>query len=268
MGRTEGQASEPEALIAPGEIRELVARLTAQSVESIPAGEARSLEGVAFETGIPVARLRETLEAIRREERLKVPPAAWVAFALLGGLGIWAVRHTPVDPFLAPAAPPVVKPVPVEPDLSGTVPLTQVTYGPDGGDLRVDPGFEPTKPLPEGISVYASIGKLLWGSGDFHVRAIDGPLSPKDATRVREVVEELLRYVRRDAPRRRLPLDERGIEVQANSYGGFGTARSSWSPSEAGGGFAASDRRAALTLVDSLQARLRWQSGARRQDGP
>ncbi len=266
-------APEPEAMVAPGEIRELVARLTEQSVDAVPVGVARTLEGVSLETGIPVARLRETLVQMRREGRFTIPPAAWAGFVALAAFGVWAVRHTPGLETVTPAAPvsvPVVKPPVVEPDLSGTVSLTQVTYGPDGGDLQVDPAFEPTKPLPEGVSISATVGKLLWGSGDHRAKALDHPLSPEDADAVRAAVEELLRYVRRDAARRHLPVDPYGVDLGGNSYGGSANARAALPPPGASNDAAAeaAGRHAARDLVERLQSNLRWRETIRRQEGP
>lgn len=270
MRKAERLSPEPEALVAPGEIRELVARLTEQSVDAIPAGEARTLEGVSLETGIPVARLRETLGQMRREGRFAIPPAAWAAFVALAAFGVWAVRHTPgLEP--APVSPPVVAPAPapaVEPDYSGTVALTNVTYGPDGGNLKVDPDFEPSHPLPPGVSISATVGDVLWGSGDHRADALTKPLSDGDADVVRKDIEELLEYARQAAARRRLAAGP--VNLSVNTYGGVGGSGAKMPPpgKENDARAAAEARKTARAAVEALQEQLRQRAQWQRDEGP
>ena len=266
------QDPDPRAVVAPGEIREIVARLARQSVESVPVHEARTLEALALETGIPLASLRETLAEMRRKGRFRVPPAAWLGFAFLGLFAYWVVGHPP--PGAMPPAPAVAPPPkPPEPDLGDTVDLTRVTYGPDAGGYHVDTGFVPATMLPEGISVSATVGMVLWGSGDHRARALDGALKPDEAEAVRKNAAELLRYVRGDASRRRLWAAQESdhlIMLQSYTYSGGGGAsvRLPLPGASKDAEAEAAIRIAVDRFVESIQQSLRQQEKWRREQGP
>jgi hypothetical protein len=261
------------AVIAPDEIQELIARLTERSVEGVPYHEARTLEGLAVETGIPVGRLQDELTRMRRP-RIHVPPLAVAATLLMGGYAYWLLK-----PKGAPPAPAVAAPAPaaVTPDLSGLVPLSSVTYGPDSGPEMADPGFEPSKPMPEGLSVWATSGGVLWGAGDHRAAVIDKKLPPDVEAAVKDDIIELLKYARADAARRHLPLvkgrDRRdGFPVNLTDacyYGVGGTSASIPPPGKEND--QAAERainRAARELLDRLKERIRQQSEWNRDSGP
>jgi hypothetical protein len=284
---TETAGLEADAPIAPQEIRELIARLTEQSVEAVPAHEARTLEGLALETGISVNQLRDGLADLRKPKRFIVPPAAIAAFVALVGVGYWAIVHTPPVDARAPAAesvtaPPVQVPVPVTPDTSGTVPLTNVTFGPDSGNYSVDTGFEPSTPLPEGVSINAQASTIMWGSGDHRAAAFDKPLSPDQEAAVRKAMEELLQYVRADAPRRHVGTPKPGTVTPGAPGGTFAVQIGGMTYHGAYGGSvdlpppgkeydAAAARaisKAAKLFVEAMQEQLRQSGRWRRENGP
>lgn len=269
------QDPDPQAVVAPGEIRELVARLTQQSVEAVPAHEARTLEALALETGIPLANLRVTLAEMRRKGHFTVPLGGWLGFAFLGLFAYWVINHPP--PGAAPAMPTVVAPAPVpkapEVDYSDTTALTNVTYGPDGGAYKVDTGFVPITALPDGISVTAVVGQMLWGSGDHRAKAVDGALKPDEETAVRKNAAELLRYVRSDAARRHLATDgTSGSPAMLEAYTYSGTSGASVRlplPGATRDAEAeAAIRRAVDQFVGAIQQSLRQQAKWRREQGP
>ena len=266
------QVPDPQAVVAPGEIREIIARLTQQSVEAVPVHEARTLEALALETGIPLSNLRETLAEMRRRGQFRVPLGAWLGFAFLGLFAYWVTRHPlpGAPPATSVAAPP---PKPPKVDLSGTTTLANVTYGPDAGMYHVDTGFVPATALPDGISVAATSGDLLWGSGDHRAKALDGALKPDEVEIVRQNATELLRYVREDASRRGLSTaGTNGCSVMLTSYayngGGSANVRlplpGASKDAEAEGAI----RVAVNRFVESIQQSLRLQEKWRREQGP
>lgn len=281
---TENPGLEAGATIAPREIRELIARLTEQSVEAVPAHEARTLEGLAIETGISVTRLRDGLAEMRKPKRVVVPPAAIAAFIALIGVGYWAIKHTPPMNGAAQAQPPsVIAPVtpvvetPVA-DLTNTVPLSMVTFGPDAGDIMVDRGFEPTHLPPDGLSVNVQSGKMMWGSGDHRATAIDRPLTPDQEKAAREAIEELLRYVREDAPRRHLgtPVTTPGapgsfmVQLGGQSYhGSYGQSVTLPPPGKENDPAAEKAiHSAAKHLIQNIQNQLQQTMRWERESGP
>ena len=281
MGATRQESLETDALIAPGEVRELIARLTEQSVEAVPSYKARTLEGLALETGLPVARLRSILAEMRGRKAFTIPPAAWVGFVLLALLTDWIVLHPAPGQVPAPvAAAPEIVPAP---DLSGTLSLEDVTYGPDAGLYSVVPGFEPTNPLPEGLSIAATAGNVLWGSGDHRAATIEKPFTPAMAEAIRADVVELLKYVRDDADRRRVPKSpppfgtgiakptkDRTVTLKGYTYYGTSSEQVQLPPPGPDGDKAVERAidRAADRFVESLQEQLRRWMDMRRGNGP
>ena len=259
---------ETDAPIAPAEIRELIARLTEQSVDSVPAYESRTLEGLALEMGLPLARLRTAYEELHGRKAFSIPPAAWVGFAFLAFYAGWLVSH-PI-PGQAVVVEPLAANVPLPTvDTADTVPLTSVTYGPDGGNFAVDPGFEPSTPLPEGLSVSVSAGNLLWGAGDHHARAIVEPLTPYVEASVEADVVEMLQYVRREALRRKVVFPGGRATVQALTYSGSASVELPLPPpGEKDAAAANAIRRAAKTLVERIQAQIRSRAEMYRDQGP
>ena len=259
---------ETDAPIAPAEIRELIARLTEQSVDSVPAYEARTLEGLALEMGLPLARLRTVYEELHGRKAFSIPPAAWVGFALLAFYAGWLVSH-PIPGQAVLVEPPAAT-VPLSSvDTADTVPLTSVTYGPEGGNLVVDPGFEPSMPLPEGLSLSVTAGEILWGAGDHHARALVEPLTPEEARSVEADVAELLAYVRREAPRRKVALPGGRVTVQAMMYSGSASVDLPLPPpGERDAAAANAIRRAAKGLVEKIQTQIRSRAEMYRDQGP
>jgi hypothetical protein len=271
-------AAEANALIAPGEIQELVARITEQRVEGVPMHQSRTLEGLAVETGIPYLRLQAELAQMRARPRFSFPPAALAAGVLMAGYAYWIVNHKEPDPV---AAPTLVATAPAAPnaDLSGLSPLTAVTYGPDVGPEMVDTSFEPSHPVPDGLSFYATTGGVLWGAGDHRAKVIDKPLSAEGEEALLENVGELLRYVRRDAARRHLPLgspyasnakESYVVTLQSNSYYGSGGSSVHLPPPGADNDAAAERaiKRAAKGLVTQIQTSIRQWRQSKRDQGP
>ena len=210
--------SQSETLIAPHEVRELVARLSQATVESRTVDDSGTLEGLAVSTGIPVARLREELDAMRGRRKSVLPALGSVA-ACMAILGATYFAWPRPKPQVAPTQPPVLAPVDIK--KAGLVQLTDVTYGPDRGSVLVDPSFEPTKPLPEGVSVSAQTGEVLWGAGDHRARAIQQSLSDADTVALKAGLAELLEYARERASKRGLPTSK-GLMGVGTPYSGEG----------------------------------------------
>ena len=259
---------ETDAPIAPAEIRELIARLTEQSVESVPAYESRTLEGLALEMGLPLARLRMVYEELHGRRAFSIPPAAWVGFALLAFYAGWLVSHPIPGQAVLVEPPAATVPMPTV-DLRDTVPLSSVTYGPDGGNLSVDPNFEPSTPLPEGLSLSVTAGEILWGAGDHHARALVEPLTPEDERSVEADVVELLKYVRREAARRKVAFPGGRATVQAFTYFGSASVDLPLPPPGKGDAAAANAiRRAAKGLVERIQTQIRSRMQMYQDQGP
>lgn len=162
------------------------------------------------------------------------------------------------------------------------MPLTSVTYGPDSGSFSVDPNFQPSTPLPDGLSINATAQPIMWGSGDHRATALDKPLTPDQEDAVRKGMEEMLRYIREDAPRRHVgnpapksitPATPDGtfpVQLGGMTYhGGYGGMVSLPLPGK--GGDAAADRairKAAKDFVDQMQQQLRQTERWRRENGP
>lgn len=195
---------ESEGLIAPAEMRELLTRLTEHSIEGIRPSEARTVAGLALETGIPAERIREALGQMRTKPATRWPVFAAGAFAVLA-LATWLIVHR-TSP--EPNPPAVVPSVVAKPQIvtAGLVDLKDVSYGPDQGPFRVDPSFEPPVELPSGISISASVDKVLWGAGDRRGEALSGALTKVSEDHLRRDLVELLKFVRMRAAKRNLPL--------------------------------------------------------------
>lgn len=281
MGATRPESLEADALIAPAEIRELIARLTEQSVEAVPFYEARTLEGLALETGFSVARLRSMLAEVRGRKAFTIPPTARAAFVLLALLTAWIVLHP------APAmvmAPDLSAPVAVSsPDLSGTVSLANVTYGPAAGDYAVVPNFEPRNALPKGLSIVAVVRNVLWGSGDHRAAVIQRPFTSASAETIRANVVELLEYVRDDAGRRKIPTDQYSsgevvgtpteqstVTLYSYTYYYPDIMEVQLPPPDPGHDKAAAQaiERAAKLFAERIQARLKRELDLRGENGP
>jgi len=275
MQQTQSQI-DADLPVAPQEIRELLTRLTEASVESIPATEARTLGGLALETGIPIDRLRSALGEIRGERSpLKWPiPVALIAAVL--AIGGWLLRPTPpvqappqIGPFATPAG---------TGNLSGLVPLDQVTFGPDSGSFQVDTSFSPTAPLQPGVSISATVGNVMWGSGDHRAAALQGPLTAEEEERLRKSLTELLGHVRERATRRELPTTPlpgqvlgKGYVVQFTIQTYFGTTGGSVTLPASGTDDEIANnsiRDAVDKAAKTLQEQLRWTASNRRERGP
>jgi len=277
-------SNEKEALVAPQEIRDLLARLTEYRVESIPIDEPRTLAGLSAHTGIPVSRLEAALLQVRGE-RTRPDRRPLIGLALAGALvfavGVTQSRSQPT-PQVASGPALVTAPEPTASDLSNLVPLTSVTYGPDSGTYQVDPTFEPSSPPPPGIGFYASIDNILWGAGDRLKVARREPLTDSEAATLRSNLSELLVKVREDATRRKLTLSVSGADP-ALSFDGKGFVTQlridSYNGSEGVSlrlppvGVQEKDadrviKRAVDKAVRNLQASLTWQNKVSGHSGP
>ena len=279
MRQPQPDAPETNVLIAPGEIQELLTRLTEQTVEAVPHNQSRTLEGLAAETGIPVLRLQAELARMRGRSRLSIPPAAVAASVLMAGYAFWLINHKAPEPAPATVATPAPAPAAPSPDLGGLSPLTSVTYGPDAGSEMVDTGYEPLHAVPEGLSFYALVGGVLWGAGDHRAAVIEKPLSAAEEQALRENLTELLKYVRTEATRRHLPLSppfgvgEKHaylVSLCSNCYYGSSGTSVQLPPASKADDTAAERaiKRAAKELVEQLQNSLRQRREWQRQDGP
>lgn len=271
------EAPQTDVLIAPTEIDELLTRLAEQSFEGTPHHQARTLEGLAAETGIPVIRLQAELARMRGRPRVSVPPFAIACVALIGGYGYWVLNQRQPEP-----APSVQQTEPArveEPDREGLVSLESVTYGPDFGVEKVDPGFQPLHPLPKGLSFAASTGGVLWGTGDHRATVIQKSFSDEEKADLQKTAMELLRHVRAEAARRHLPMTKEfdrshlmGFPVILSSQSYYGQSQASVSlPPPGSKDDDASEnriRQAAKQLVDQLIANIRQRLEFDRMQGP
>jgi hypothetical protein len=272
--------TEPEVLVAPQEIHELLSRLTEYRVDSLAIDVPRTLAGLAANTGIPVSRLQAELDAMRGKKKV---PRFWHAAAPLFAIILVAAIAVAAKPKPSPAAPPPVEVIaPVGANLEGLVSLTQVTYGPDNGSQLVDPTFEPSVEMPKGVSAYVTTSNVLWGAGDRLAKALHAPLSSGDEAALRTILSEMLAKERQEATRRKLPLSEnRGDPFLSYPGTGFQTLISIESFSGAGGvsltlppeGSADDDanrimKRAVDKVVKQLQGNLRWQASSRLGQAP
>lgn len=265
------QESAQEALIAPHEVSELLARLTEETTEGIRANEPRTLAGLALETGLPIDRLRSALEEIRGRTRRRWLP--WTITAAVFAIAAFAAFRTlppaavvPVQVVQAPA--PVVSTI----SKAGLVPLSQVSYGPAYGSELVEDTFYAPAKVPEGISLSASVEGVLWGAGNARSTALTHPLDAKSESALRKDLTELLDFVRVRASKRGLPLETlygtapvtfegQGYEtdVQILSYSGTVQVRVGLPP-PGKANEADADRiihRAVDNLIEQLQAQLK-----------
>lgn len=203
--------TEAETPVAPHEVRELLTRLNEGSVEATAPSDTRTLSGLAVETGIPIDRLQRELDSVRGRRAPK--PKPWLApMALLAvtlGIGGWLWTATLPKPVVE--APPQTPPLMVPASDRGLVPLTTVTYGPDSGQHRVEPTFQPTASMKPGLSVSAQVGGVLWGAGDHRAEVLREPLNAKEEAELTQTVEELLRHVRNRATKRGIPTEPSGV---------------------------------------------------------
>ncbi|RYG25797.1 hypothetical protein EON82_05730 [bacterium] len=271
-------APQIDVLIAPGEIDELMTRLAEQTFQGVPHYQARTLEGLAAETGIPVLRLQAELARMRGRPRVSVPPLAIAGVALVGAYGYWVLNRRQPEP-----QPTVQQTQPAppsdEPDQEGLTSLDSVTYGPDYGTDKVDPNFQPVHALPEGLSFTASTGGVLWGTGDHRAAVIQQTFSNKEKAALEETVVELMKHVRTEAARRRLPTTKEfdrnhllGFPVILSSESYYGRAQTSVSippPSEKDNdAFDNRARAAAKQLVEQLIQNIRQRREFDRMQGP
>jgi len=274
-----------DTLVAPQEIRDLLARLTEYRVESVPIDEPRTLAGLAANTGIPVSRLEAALREVRGEKR-RVRPEPVIA-GVLGGALILALVASQLRSQPAVAAPIYAPPTIVSTTLTtgqqGLVPLTNVTYGPDSGSYQVDPTFEPSVPPPSGIGYYASVDNILWGAGDRLKVARHSSLTDSEMHDLRAGLTELLAKAREDATRRKMPLSSGGYAEPTLSFNGEGFSTQlridSYNGSEGvslrlpptGSNEKDAQRvikRAVDKIARNLQASLTWQSKVSGVKGP
>lgn len=197
--------TEEETPVAPHEVRELLARLNEGSVEALPPSETRTLGGLAVETGIPIDRLQDELYSVRGQRPKKpmpwLAPAALLAVTL--GIGGWLWSAT--IPKEIPLPPALTTPIVPLPSDRGLVGLDSVTYGPDGGQYKVEPTFQPTEAIKPGLSISADIRGVLWGAGDHRAATVREPLTDKEEAQLARSIEELLRHVRNRAAKREIP---------------------------------------------------------------
>ena len=255
--------TESNALIAPNEVRELLARLTEQSIDAIPANESRTLEGLAVETGIPLVRLKQTLAEMREKKAFSVPPIAWVFIAFLAGLSVWMLR--PSSQHALNDAPQVATTTPSTRDISGLESATGVTFGPDFGISFADTGFVPSQPLAEGLSIAVLLQDVVWGSGDHRAKAIEKPLNDRESNAMQRDIEELLAYARNSADRRHLwpPGAAHTLRVQIRTYYGSASAIADFSSSDPN-----PEKKAAKYATEQLAALLKQWAQMKRSDGP
>jgi hypothetical protein len=128
-----------------------------------------------------------------------------VAGVFVTAAGIYATAHLPSQaptpdtvsqqfiPVNVPGYTPAVINVPAQP---GLVPVSEVTYGPDYGEFRVDPTFSPPHPLPPGLGISLSVGNLVWGAGDPRASTLREPFSDSAEKELHENIVALLQYVR------------------------------------------------------------------------
>ncbi len=200
-----------DSLIAPHEVRELLARLTDQTIESIGPQETRTVAGLALQTGVPVDTLRRALADLRgRNTPSVIGVRVVVALACVALTVLLARRMREPVPQPQAQLPPVQVPRPapaVRPqiNLSGLVPLNEVPYGPVAGNAEAEPTFHPSKVLPDGLSISATVEPVFWGAGDASTSAIQSPLSNRQLAELRVDLKELLHHVRQRAARRGFP---------------------------------------------------------------
>lgn len=197
--------SEAETPVAPHEVRELLTRLNEGLVEAVAPREARTLSGLAVETGVPIDRLKRELDSVRGRRTFQprpwLAPAALLAVTL--GIGGWLWTAT-LPKSEAVVRPEVSQPVAPVSD-RGLVPLNTVTYGPDSGHYRVEPTFQPTTSIKSGLSVSAEVSGVLWGAGDHRAEVLRDPLTAKEEDDLTQSIEELLSHVRNRATKRGIP---------------------------------------------------------------
>jgi len=154
-----------------------------------------------------------------------------------------------------------------------------VTFGPDSGAYYIDQAFEPTHPMPDGVSIDAMADKLVWGNGDHRSTAVDRPLDANGQKTARDAVEELLRYVRDDASRRHAgsgyvppnaPKGSITVTLESKAYGGSSIRSVTLPPPGKAYDTMAENtiRSAARKLIDELQERLRFTARSRRGNWP
>lgn len=274
-----------DTLVAPQEIRDLLARLTEYRVESVPIDQPRTLAGLAANTGIPVSRLEAALREVRGEKR-RVRPEPVIA-GVLGGALLLAVVVSQLRGQPAVAAPAYISSAPVaqapSTDRQNLVPLTSVTYGPDSGNFQVDPTFEPSVPPPSGIGYYAVVDNILWGAGDRLKVARHSALSDSELHDLRIGLAELLTKAREDATRRKVAVSPGSFAEPTLSFNGEGFSTQlridSYNGSEGvsmrlppiGSNDKDAQRvikRAVDRVTKNLQASLTWQSKVSRPQGP
>lgn len=269
--------------VAPHEVRELLTRLTESSVESVRVDEARTLGGLALETGLPIETLTAALGELRGRTRTRsLPPlVAGIILAATVGASWWALQTTAPKP-----APPLVQQLPATPevvaDYAGLVPASAATFATNRpiSDMA-DTTFEPSVALPKGLSIAASTANVVWGFGDAHNWVYRNQLDAKDEQSLRKALDELIDFAIKDAERRSLPgsplpfnhgpnaRQMRSIQVVINSYYGVTNGMLEVPVSGADPKATATAKRKA---VDESVKTLRWQldatTGNRRDWGP
>lgn len=278
----DSQLSTLETRVEPHEVRELLSRLTETSIEQTGVREARTLEGLSLNTGVPLGYLRRELDRLRGRRRDFRPAVAAILAIGIAVTGWVATRPAPVSQTtpLSPTVPVAVSSA--EAEKRGLVDLKSVTYGPDSGNVLVDPNFEPSQPVQPGLGISGQVADVLWGSGDPRADVLRTPLNDAEQARLESSLTELVEYIRRDATRRRLPsipivespgLVFRGeghvIHLSIRTY--YGSSGGSLKVPPAGTEDAEAEkitRKVVNQIVDSLQAQLRFSEENRLRGGP
>jgi len=282
--RTTTEESDAGVLIAPQEVRELIARLTEHSVEGIPFDEPRTLTGLSLETGIPVEKLRSTLQKMQGKDRRRMIVTGVAGGAICLIAMTIALRSRPKESVVVLPQPEVqqVSPIVLPPYRPGLVSIKTVTYGPDNTDSMVDPTFAPPHTMPPGLSLSLTVDGVLWGAGDPRSGTLLHTLSADQVQELRENIIAVLQYSRSKAKDLQLATGVRGSPqsgsnaksysgiLELTNYNGTPQDRVTIPPEgkdhdvEAAGLFAA----AADKAIDSLQRQVRLQSSWRTQSGP
>lgn len=289
MGKSQTHQDDTDGgiLVAPHEVRELIVRLTEQSVEGIRFDEPRTLAGLSIQTGVSVDQLRKTLRKIQsRDRRRPIWLAISAVLVVIAVRVLWArsptthvsVRATKQEPIQSDQ--PLLQPTRRE----GLAPVAQVTYGPEAGDFLVDPTFSPLHMLPEGLGISLEIHEILWGAGNPRSGTLHGPLSASVEKGLREDLLSLLQYARRRAgsfgenpgatsvfnPALHAEGPAFPASLEEQDYGGQAVTALSIPPpgKESDAEAARIFSKAVDDLVDQLQNRLRMIERTGSQSGP